>query len=54
MALPRTHQAAFTPGEIEFIAGDEKITIIPKARMPKMKFIKARIRGTILALVKGS
>lgn len=42
MALPRTHQASFTPGEIEFIAGDEKIMIIPKAKMPKMKFIKAR------------
>lgn len=39
MALPRTHQASFTPGEIEFIAGDEKIMIIPKVKMPKMKFI---------------
>ncbi|KAI9348863.1 DNA replication complex GINS protein PSF2 [Pilaira anomala] len=43
MALPRTHQASFTPGEIEFIAGDEKIMIIPKVKMPKMKFISGDI-----------
>jgi GINS complex subunit 2 len=40
MALPRAHQASFTPGEVEFIAGDEKITIIPKMKMPRMQFIK--------------
>jgi GINS complex subunit 2 len=42
MALPRTHQSAFTPGEIEFIAGDEKISIIPKMKIPKMKFIRVK------------
>lgn len=42
MALPRTHQSAFTPGEIEFIAGDEKITIIPKVKMPRMKCIQVK------------
>lgn len=46
MALPRTHQASFTPGEIEFFAGDEKIMIIPKAKMPKMKFISVRKKYT--------
>ncbi|GAA5805049.1 DNA replication complex GINS protein PSF2 [Helicostylum pulchrum] len=43
MALPRTHQASFTPGEIEFFAGDEKIMIIPKVKMPKMKFISGDV-----------
>ncbi|CAO3649597.1 unnamed protein product [Mucor hiemalis] len=43
MALPRTHQASFTPGEIEFIAGDEKIMIIPKVKMPQLKCIKGNV-----------
>lgn len=43
MALPRTHQSSFTPGEIEFIAGDEKITIIPKVKMPRMKCIQGNV-----------
>lgn len=40
MALPRTHQSSFTPGEIEFVAGDELISIIPKMKMPRMTYIK--------------
>jgi GINS complex subunit 2 len=40
MALPRTHQASFTPSEIEFIAGDEKIKIIPKVKLPRLNFIQ--------------
>lgn len=42
MALPRTHQASFTPSEIEFIAGDEKIKIIPKVKLPRMSFIQVK------------
>ncbi|CAO3611078.1 unnamed protein product [Cunninghamella echinulata] len=41
MALPRQHCSAFTPEEIEFIAGDELISIIPLIKMPKIKMIKA-------------
>lgn len=41
MAVPRVHQSAFTPGEIEFVAGNEKITIIPKAKMSKMSLVQA-------------
>jgi GINS complex subunit 2 len=40
MALPRAHQASFTPSEIEFIAGNEKIQIIPKAKFAKLNFIQ--------------
>ncbi|CAO0803062.1 unnamed protein product [Mucor circinelloides] len=43
MALPRAHQASFTPSEIEFIAGNEKIHIIPKAKFAKMNFIQGKI-----------
>lgn len=44
MALPRAHQASFTPSEIEFIAGNEKIHIIPKAKLAKMNFIQVSIQ----------
>ncbi|KAI8090161.1 DNA replication complex GINS protein PSF2 [Gilbertella persicaria] len=40
MAIPRTHQASFTPGEIEFIAGSELISIIPKIKIPRLHFIQ--------------
>ncbi|KAI8348867.1 Psf2-domain-containing protein [Blakeslea trispora] len=40
MALPRSHQPSFTPGEIEFIAGSEIISIIPKVKMPRLQFIQ--------------
>ncbi|KAL9537862.1 hypothetical protein MBANPS3_011396 [Mucor bainieri] len=43
MALPRAHQASFTPSEIEFIAGNEKIHIIPKAKFAKLNFIQGKI-----------
>ncbi|KAI8639478.1 DNA replication complex GINS protein PSF2 [Parasitella parasitica] len=43
MALPRTHHASFTPSEIEFIAGNEKIRIIPKVKFVKMSFIQGKI-----------
>ncbi|KAI8144129.1 DNA replication complex GINS protein PSF2 [Fennellomyces sp. T-0311] len=39
MALPRSHQAAYTPSEIEFLAGDEDILIIPTHSMSKLQFI---------------
>ncbi|KAI9492653.1 DNA replication complex GINS protein PSF2 [Zychaea mexicana] len=39
MALPRSHQAAYTPSEIEFLAGEEEILIIPTHSMPKLQFI---------------
>ncbi|KAI7888917.1 DNA replication complex GINS protein PSF2 [Mucor mucedo] len=42
MAVPRVHQSAFTPGEIEFVAGNEKITIIPKAKMSKMSLVQGK------------
>ncbi|KAI9480343.1 MAG: DNA replication complex GINS protein PSF2 [Benjaminiella poitrasii] len=40
MALPRSYQASFTPNEIEFIASDEKISIIPKTKLPRLQFIQ--------------
>ncbi|KAI8339703.1 hypothetical protein BC941DRAFT_421221 [Chlamydoabsidia padenii] len=41
MALPRLHRAAFTPDEIEFIAGNEPISIMPLYKMPVLKMIQA-------------
>ncbi|CEP17668.1 hypothetical protein [Parasitella parasitica] len=43
MALPRTHHTSFTPNEIEYIAGNEKIYIIPKVKFAKMNFIQGKI-----------
>ena len=43
MALPRSHQAAYTPSEIEFLAGEEDIIIIPTHSMPKLQFISVNI-----------
>lgn len=40
MALPRAHQQAFTPREIEFLAGHEEITVIPTHRMPRLDLIE--------------
>ncbi|KAI7902145.1 DNA replication complex GINS protein PSF2 [Cokeromyces recurvatus] len=40
MALPRAYQASFTPSEVEFIASDEKIKIIPKTKLPRLQFIQ--------------
>lgn len=40
MALPRQHQSSFTPREIEFLAGNETITIIPTVKLPKLDFIQ--------------
>ncbi|ORZ22370.1 GINS complex, PSF2 component [Absidia repens] len=37
MALPRQHRDAFTPDEIEFIAGNEFISIMPLYKMPPLK-----------------
>lgn len=42
MALPRAHHASFTPGEVEFIAGDETVKIIPKTKLPRMRFIQVK------------
>lgn len=47
MALPRAHQASFTPGEIEFIAGDESIKIIPKTKVPRMRFIQVILMALV-------
>ncbi|ORE04404.1 DNA replication complex GINS protein PSF2 [Rhizopus microsporus var. microsporus] len=44
MALPRPQQIAFTPGEIEYIAGNEKIKIIPNVRFPDISLIQGDIR----------
>ncbi|ORX42326.1 GINS complex, PSF2 component [Hesseltinella vesiculosa] len=41
MALPRSHQPAFTPAEIEFIAGNDPISVIPLYKMPAIKLIQA-------------
>ncbi|CDH58526.1 dna replication complex gins protein psf2 [Lichtheimia corymbifera JMRC:FSU:9682] len=43
MALPRQHQSSFTPREIEFLAGNETITIIPTVKLPKLDFIQGTI-----------
>ncbi|KAI8968947.1 DNA replication complex GINS protein PSF2 [Mycotypha africana] len=40
MALPPEHRLAFTPSEMEFIAGNEMIKIIPKEKMNKLQFIQ--------------
>lgn len=43
MALPRPQQIAFTPGEIEYIAGNEKIKIIPNVRFPDISLIQVSL-----------
>lgn len=40
MALPRAYQSAFTPSEIEFIANEQKIKIIPNVRLPAIHLIQ--------------
>ncbi|KAH8917931.1 DNA replication complex GINS protein PSF2 [Atractiella rhizophila] len=41
MALPPALLSNFTPGELEFIARQEMISIIPRISMPKLRFISA-------------
>ncbi|KAI9247879.1 DNA replication complex GINS protein PSF2 [Sporodiniella umbellata] len=43
MALPRSYQSAFTPGEIEFIATEQKIKIIPNTRLPGIPLIQEKV-----------
>lgn len=42
MALPRLHRAAFTPDEIEFIAGNETISIMPLYKMPALRLMQVK------------
>ncbi|KAI8374557.1 uncharacterized protein BYT42DRAFT_594593 [Radiomyces spectabilis] len=46
MALPRSHQTAFTPREIEFLAGNESIAIIPKYKLPRLDLIQVSMTRT--------
>ncbi|KAG0172777.1 DNA replication protein psf2 [Apophysomyces sp. BC1034] len=43
MALPLTHQAAFTPPEIEYLAEKEPISIIPMHKLPRLEFIQQTV-----------
>ncbi|KAI8881424.1 DNA replication complex GINS protein PSF2 [Backusella circina FSU 941] len=43
MALPRSHQNSFTPSEVEFIASNEKIKIIPNRRFDRLDLIQMPI-----------
>ena len=42
MTLPKDCQNSLTPAEIEFIAENEIITIIPSHRMDTLHFISVR------------
>ncbi|KAG0750496.1 hypothetical protein G6F57_001860 [Rhizopus arrhizus] len=44
MALPRAYQSAFTPSEIEFIANEQKIKIIPNVRLPAIHLIQEDVQ----------
>ncbi|KAI9025827.1 Psf2-domain-containing protein [Phycomyces nitens] len=43
MALPRIHQAAFTPQEVEFLSGNEMLTIIPTQRINELDLIQKSV-----------
>jgi hypothetical protein len=44
MALPQKIQRQFSPEEIQFIAGNEFISIIPNFTLDKMEFIQVHLR----------
>jgi hypothetical protein len=43
MALPRSHQNAFTPSEVEFIASNGLIKIIPYKRFDRLDLIQVEL-----------
>ena len=43
MALPQKIQRQFSPEEIQFIAGNEFISIIPNFTLDKMEFIQVQL-----------
>ncbi|KAI9318361.1 DNA replication complex GINS protein psf2 [Dichotomocladium elegans] len=51
MALPRSHQSSFTPREIEFMAGNSTIDIIPTFKLNKLKFVQG-VFGPFRPLLK--
>jgi hypothetical protein len=50
MALPRTHQASLTPHELEFIAEEDTIDIVPLISMAPLRLLSVRQRLPPLSL----
>jgi hypothetical protein len=42
MALPRTHQASLTPHELEYVAEEETIDIVPLISMDRLRLLSVR------------
>jgi hypothetical protein len=50
MALPQKLQTQFSPEEIQFIAANDPISIIPNFTMEKMDFIQVTISTPLFIL----